>query len=147
VKLDGPIRGEHAVFFVAKDKGYLSAENIEMTVEAGGPALNTLLLVSHGQFEVGFADLPSLIVARTTGLQVRALAVLNQHTPLALVALKATGLGTPRDLEGKTVGIGDGAPGWLFYRTLLVAHGIDRAKITEVPLAPPYLPALVARKV
>lgn len=48
VKLDGAIRGEHAAFYVAREKGYLRAENIEMTVvEEGGPASNTLYVVAR----------------------------------------------------------------------------------------------------
>lgn len=146
VKLDGPIRGEHAVFFVARDKGYLKAENIEMTVEAGGPALNTLLLVSQSKFEFGFADLPTLVVARSLDLAVRCVAVVNQKSALALVALKGTGLARPQDLEGKTVGVEDGTPSFLFFGTLLAANRIDRAKIATVPMPRPYAALLLGKK-
>jgi NitT/TauT family transport system substrate-binding protein len=146
VKLDGPIRGEHAVFFVARDKGYLESENIEMIVEEGGPALNTMLLVGQGKFEFGFADLPSLIVARVLNVPVRGLAVVNQKSPLALVALKGTGITKPQSLEGKVVGVDEGTPSFLFYGTLLAANRIDRAKITEVPIPRPYWSLLFAKK-
>jgi NitT/TauT family transport system substrate-binding protein len=147
VKLDGAIRGEHAAFYVAREKGYLRAENIEMTVlEEGGPALNTLFVVSQNRFEFGFADLPSLIVARAFEVQVRALAVVNQRSQLALVARGDTSLSNPGDLAGKTIGVEDGTPSYLFYRTLLAAHRIDRAKITEVPTPRPYLSSLLAGK-
>jgi NitT/TauT family transport system substrate-binding protein len=146
VKLDGPIRGEHAIFFVARDKGYLKSEDVEMVVEEGGPALNTLLLLGRSRFEFGFTDLPSLIVARAQGLPVQALAVVNQTSPLALVALKGTGLTKPQDLERKTVGVQPDTPGFIFYSTLLVANRLDRAKIQEIPMPRPYISGLLAKK-
>ena len=147
VKLDGPLRGEHAIFFVARDKGYLQAEGVEMVIEEGGPALNTLLIVSQSKFEFGFADLPSLVLARAAGVTVRALAVVSQKSPWSLVALKGTALATPRDLEGKVVGVDPGTPSFIFYRALLAAHRVDRAKITEVPMTRPYPAMLLTRKI
>ena len=146
VKLDGPTRGEHAIFYVAREKGYLATEGIEMLIEEGGPALNTLLIVSQSKFEFGFADLPSLTLARASNVPVRALAVVNQKNPWALVALKGTGLVKPEDLEGKVVGVDPGTPSFNFYRVLLAAYRVNRAKITEVPMRPNG-PALLTRKI
>ena len=146
VKLDGPIRGEHAIFFVARDKGYLKSEDVEMVVEEGGPALNTLLLLGRSKFEFAFTDLPSLIVARTLRLPVQALAVVNQTSPMALVALKGTGLTKPQDLENKTVGVQPDTPSFIFYGTLLAANRLDRAKIREIPMPRPYMSGLLAKK-
>ena len=147
IKLDGEIRGEHAAFHVARDKGYFREVDIEVTVlDEGGPALNTLYVVSQGRYEFGLADLPSLIVARSQGVQVRALAALNQRSPLVMVALKGTGLRTPRDLVGRTVGVEEGTPASLFYGALLATHRIDRTTIREVPMPRPYLPLLTGGK-
>jgi NitT/TauT family transport system substrate-binding protein len=148
VRLDWLLRGNHAVFFVAREKGYFQAEGLTVTaIEPGEGSPSTMSLVGRGEYEFGFGDLPSLVVARAQGVPVTALAVVNQRSPMALVALRGTGLRRPRDLEGKTVGIDPSGSTYVFYRALLAANRVDRAKITETVVPLPYEGLLLDREV
>jgi NitT/TauT family transport system substrate-binding protein len=148
VRLDWLLRGTHTVFFVASEKGYFQAEGLAVAaIEPGEGSPSTMSLVGSGQYEFGFGDLPSLVVARARGVPVTALAVVNQRSPMALVALRGTGIMRPRDLEGKTVGIDPAGSTYVFYRALLATNRVDRAKITETPVPIPYEGLLLDREV
>jgi len=148
VRLDWVLRGDHAIFFVAMEKGYYRAADVSVErVDPGTGSVDTLGRVGRGEYEFGFADLPTLAVARAGGAPVTAVAVVNQRSPLALVALRGTGLRTPKDLEGKVVGVDRTGSTYVFYRALLAANRVDGSRITEVPVPVPYEDWLLDRKV
>src|ERR1700744_1199028 len=88
VQLDYVVRGNHAMFFVAKAKGYFAKQGIEVTaIRRGTGSPNAMRLVGNGDADFGFGDLPTLAVARSQGVPVVALVAVNQHSPLAMLAL------------------------------------------------------------
>src|SRR5687768_5180336 len=66
VQLDWVVRGNHAMFFVAKEKGYFAQNGIEVTeIRKGTGSPDAMRLVANGNAEFGFGDLPTLAVARS----------------------------------------------------------------------------------
>ena len=148
VRLDWLIRGNHAMFFVAKEKGHFRAENIDMElIHKGNGSVNTMTLVGKNEYDFGFGDLPTLTVAKSKGVPVTALVVVNQRSPMALVALKGTGLKTPKDVEGKVFGVHPSGSTYIFYQALMAANNVDRKKVTEATVPVPYEAFLLTRKV
>ena len=89
VQLDYVVRGNHAMFFVAKKKGYFAKQGIDVTaIQRGTGSPNAMRLVGNGNAEFGFGDLPTLAVARSQGVPVVALAAVNQHSPLGMLSLQ-----------------------------------------------------------
>ena len=88
VQLDYVVRGNHAMFFVGKEKGYFAQNNIDLTtIQKGTGSPNAMRLVGNGNAEFGFGDLPTLAVARSQDVPVVALVAVNQNSPLAMLAL------------------------------------------------------------
>ena len=88
MQLDWVVRGNHAMFFVAKEKGYFAKQGIDVTaIRRGTGSPNAMRLVGNGDADFGFGDLPTLAVARSQDVPVVALAAVNQHSPLAMLAL------------------------------------------------------------
>src|ERR1700693_5262378 len=82
VQLDYVVRGNHAMFFVAQEKGYFINNGIEVTaIQKGTGSPNAMRLVGNGNAEFGFGDLPTLAVARSQGVPVVGLAGGNHATP------------------------------------------------------------------
>lgn len=140
VQLDYQVRGNHAMFYVADEKGYFEDEGIDVeSITTGSGSPDTLRLVGKGQADFGFADLPSLATARSQGVPVTALAAVNQQTPLSMCAKEEEHtLDSPEDLKGLTVGIHPAGSTFYFYKALLAANGIDRSELEEVTVTPPY---------
>jgi NitT/TauT family transport system substrate-binding protein len=106
-----------------------------------------MTLVGKNEYDFGFGDLPTLVVAKSKGVPVASLVVVNQRSPMALVALKGTGLKTPKDAEGKVAGVHPSGSTFIFYQALMAANGVDRKKVTEATVPVPYESFLLTRKV
>src|SRR5262249_44035322 len=89
VQLDWVVRGDHAMFFVARDKGFFEKHGITVTaIRKGTGTPDALRLVGNGNADFGFGDLPTLAVARSQGVPDVALVAVNQRSPLAIISLK-----------------------------------------------------------
>lgn len=140
VQLDYLVRGNHGMFFVAKEKGYFKEQGIRIEdIRRGNGSPNTLRLVGTGGAEFGFADLPSLVIARAQTVPVKALVAVNQKSPLALCSLSEhVKLKSVSDLEGLTMGVHLAGSTFIFYNAITAINDIDRGKVKEVTVKPPY---------
>lgn len=140
VQLDYVLRGNHAPFFVGKEKGIFAEHGIDVTsIEQGKGSGPSMQLVGADQADFGFGDLPTLIVARSQEIPVVALAAVNQKSPLSMCTLKDKHvLNTLKDLEGLRVGLQSSGSTYVFYQAVTAANGVDRSKVTELPVTPPY---------
>jgi NitT/TauT family transport system substrate-binding protein len=149
VQLDWVIRGSHAMFYVANEKGYFKEQGIEIAaVRTGTSSSDALGLVGNGSAEFGFADLPTLAVSREQGVPAVALVAVNQKSPLAMIALtKRRTLGSPKDLRGLNIGVQPAGSTYVFLRAFLAANGMSLADIKQTPVTPPYEDDLLSGKV
>jgi NitT/TauT family transport system substrate-binding protein len=140
VQLDYVVRGNHAMFFVAKEKGYFTDNGIEITaIQKGTGSPNAMRLVGNGNADFGFGDLPTLVVARSQDVPVVALAAVNQHSPLAMLALAAKHkLSKPQDLKGLNVGVQPSGSTYVFLKAFLTANGMTLDDIQQSTVNPPY---------
>lgn len=140
VQLDYVLRGNHAPFFVGKEKGIFAKHGIDVTsIEQGKGSGPSMQIVGADQADFGFGDLPTLIVARSQEVPVVALAAVNQKSPLSMCTLKDKHvLTTLKDLEGLRVGLQASGSTYVFYQAVTAANGVDRTKVTELPVTPPY---------
>ena len=149
VQLDWIVRGDHAPFFVARDKGYFSKQGIEVTaIRKGTGSTDALRLVGNGNADFGFGDLPTLLVARTQNIPVTALVAVNQESPLAIISVKAKHpLTKPADLKGLNIGIHPSGSTYIFFKAFLAANGMSLTDVKQSTVAPPYENYLVLGRV
>jgi NitT/TauT family transport system substrate-binding protein len=140
VQLDYVVRGNHAMFFVAKDKGYFAKQNIDVTdIRRGTGSPNAMRLVGNGNAEFGFGDLPTLAVARSQNVPVVALAAVNQFSPLGMIALSSKHkLAKPQDLKGLTIGVQPSGSTYVFLKAFLSSNGMTLDDIKQNTVTPPY---------
>jgi NitT/TauT family transport system substrate-binding protein len=140
VQLDWVVRGNHAMFFVAKEKGYFAQQNIDVTaIRLGTGSPNAMRLVGNGDAEFGFGDLPTLAVVRSQDVPVVALVAVNQHSPLAMLALaNKHKLSKPQDLKGLNIGVQPSGSTYVFLTALLRANGMTMNDIQQSTVNPPY---------
>jgi NitT/TauT family transport system substrate-binding protein len=140
VQLDWIVRGDHAMFFVAKQKGYFAKQGMDVTaIRRGTGTPNALRLVGDGEANFGFGDLPTLAVARSQDVPVVALVAVNQHSPLGMMTLaKKFTLHTPQDLKGLNVGVQPAGSTYVFLRAFLNANGMTLDEIKQSTVNPPY---------
>src|SRR3954469_4038546 len=104
--LDWKFEGPAAPYFVAIDKGYYKAEGLNVTIDPGAGSVEGINRVASGAYEVGFADINSLVKYRDNprNLPVKAVMMVYDTPAFSIVSLKKNGIAKPKDLEGKTLG-------------------------------------------
>jgi NitT/TauT family transport system substrate-binding protein len=149
VQLDWIVRANHAMFFVAKDKGYFKDADIDVSaIRKGTGSTDALRLVATGNAQFGFADLPTLQVARAQKVPAVALVAVNQHSPLAVISVKARKpITTPADLKDFNFGVHPSGSTYIFLKAFLAANGMRLADMKQSTVAPPYESYLVMGRV
>jgi ABC-type nitrate/sulfonate/bicarbonate transport system substrate-binding protein len=124
---------QFAGYIVAKEKGYYAEAGLDVTLNPGGPELVSLPLVAGGSDTFGSTGADTVLIAREKDIPVVALATWFQTSPVAFMVHTDAGIKTPKDFEGRTVGMFYGDNVETEYRALLAAANVDRSKINEVP--------------
>ena len=97
--------------YTAIDQGYFEEEGLEVTVEPLDGSAANLQALAAGQADIGTPGPGPLLGAREGGEDVVFFYNLTPRNIFSLVVPEDSGVATPADLKGKTVGIGtaDGA--------------------------------------
>ncbi|WP_461022335.1 ABC transporter substrate-binding protein [Thalassiella azotivora] len=124
---------------VAMSKGYYADNGINLSISPGGPSIDGVALVGGGQHDLGeVSSSPSLMLARSQGVPVKAFAVGVQEHPYAYVSLPDNPVNEPRDLIGKKVGTQ--ATGQVLLSALLAKNDIDPADVEVVVIGADVVP-------
>ncbi|MBI4760698.1 MAG: ABC transporter substrate-binding protein [Chloroflexota bacterium] len=117
--------------YVAKEKGFFEQNGLDVTIEhSPGKGEHVQLLVA-GTVQVTTMDAATVLQRRADpGLPVVSIALIGQRGQQAFAALKESGIATPKDWEGKTVGYKGTPPPDLY--ALLAAAGADVNKVNLV---------------
>ncbi|MCX7601793.1 MAG: ABC transporter substrate-binding protein [Meiothermus sp.] len=143
--LDFAFQGPTAPFLVAQDKGYYTAEGLNVSIDRGFGSADAISKVAAGNYDMGFADFNSLIEFNTRNPNNQLLAVFMVYntTPAAVFSLKGKGISKPADLVGKTLAAPAGDAGRRLFPVFAEAVGIDASKVNfinvDVPLREPTL--------
>ncbi len=148
-QLDWRFEGPAALFTLPKAKGWFSDEGLAVSIDAGDGSGGTVARVANGDYDMGFADLASLMAFWGTnpdqaGKPVAVMMVYN-NTPAAVMALKKSGIRRPADLVGKTLGAPAFDAGRKSFPIFAKSNGIDPAQIKWVSMAPEQRESMLAR--
>lgn len=142
---DAGFLGRHAYYFVAIQKGYYKAENLDVRVIRGQGSAEAIKQVAAGNVTFGFADAGSAVLGRANdGLPVRVVAIVYAKAPHAIYALKGSGIEKPKDLEGRRIANPAGGAIPKLFPAYAKAAGIDESKVSWVVGSSESLPGLLA---
>jgi NitT/TauT family transport system substrate-binding protein len=129
--LDWRFEGPAAPFFVAIDKGYYKAEGLDVTIDPGAGSVEGINRVASGAYEVGFADINSLVKYRDNprNLPVKAVMMVYDTPAFSIVSLKKNGISKPKDLEGKILGAPAPDGAYAQWPIFVQANKIDASKV------------------
>jgi len=132
-------------FYVAEDKGFYDAENLDVEFNLGSPETNPVKMVASGADQFGILGGPdTLLVARSKGQPLVAIAVIHRNSDFPVIlTLKDSGLTKLEDLNGKKVGFFYGHISTDVLRNLFRKQGV---KVEEVDVGFNYNP-LIAKQV
>jgi NitT/TauT family transport system substrate-binding protein len=95
----------HAAFLYARDKGYFSAEGLDVTVEQGRGSATSAMMVAHGDFDIGHINITNGAQAIGKGMPLKAVAIYQHKTAAAFIGIKGkVKLDNAQSLKGLRVG-------------------------------------------
>ncbi|MBX9740194.1 MAG: ABC transporter substrate-binding protein [Beijerinckiaceae bacterium] len=129
--LDWKFEGPSAPYFVAIDKGFYKAEGLDVTVDTGPGSVAGIGRVAAGTYPLGFFDINSLVKFRDQNPDkaVKAVMMVYDRPPFAIVSLKSKGVAKPKDLEGKTLGAPAADGAFAQWKAFVAANKIDDSKV------------------
>jgi NitT/TauT family transport system substrate-binding protein len=127
-------QAQFAGFYVAQAKGDYKAAGLDVNIQPGGPDFPAVQMVAGGNEQFGVTGADQILIARSKGVPVVAVAVIYRRNPFVLFSLAKSGLKTPADYIGKKVGVKIGGNEELIYRAVLAKAKIDKSQLTEIPV-------------
>ncbi|GHF69517.1 ABC transporter substrate-binding protein [Seohaeicola zhoushanensis] len=105
LQLQWVTQAQFAGYYVAKDKGYYTDENLDVEILPGGPDIAPPQVLAGGGADAMLNWMPSALAAREKGLPVVNIAQPFKTSGLMLTCWKDTGITGPQDFKGKTIGV------------------------------------------
>lgn len=140
--------GLHYGIFAAEALGYYRDANLDVEIQRGYGSGDTVKRTATGAADLGMADMASVIAGHGNGFSVKQLAVVLDRSADAIFFVKGTGIESPKQLEGHTLGATAGETSYNLLPVFAANAGFDSKKVEFVNLAPPAkFPSLVAKKV
>ena len=130
--LDFKFEGPSAPFLVPLDKGYYKTEGVNVTIDTASGSLEPITRVASGTYDMGFGDINSLIKFRDANptVPVKAVFMVYNKPPFAVVGRKSRGITDPKSLEGKKLGAPAADGAYAQWPIFVEANKIDASKVT-----------------
>jgi NitT/TauT family transport system substrate-binding protein len=136
--LDRPIDAGAAPFIVASARGLFSAEGLAVTINTASGSPNSasaspeaIARVADGSSDLALVDINELIRFRDRpgAPPIKAVFMLFNQAPYAIVARKSRGIHALSDIEGKTVGVAESDLSIRLWPALARRNGIKIASV------------------
>ena len=124
--------GSHGIFFLGIDKGFYSAQGIDLAVRQGNGSGNANRLVANGEDTFGYVSCASLISLAAQDAPIISVMEVDAMGTDAVLARPDSGIKNFKDLVGKKVLTTAGAGVNTFFPVAAKNAGVDPASIQLV---------------
>ncbi|MGQ0571190.1 MAG: ABC transporter substrate-binding protein [Armatimonadota bacterium] len=146
VQLKWVTQAQFAGYYAAKEKGYYDQENLDVTIQPGGPDIVPEQVVAGGGAEFGLDWLPSLLSSRDQGVPLVNIAQIFAYSGMRELSHKDSGIQTPADWKGKKIAVWFGGNEFALLATL-DKYNLDRNKDVTLVQQPFDMNLLLKREV
>ena len=98
-------QAQFAGYYVAQDQGFYDAEGLDVTIKPGGPDVAPAQVIAGGGADVVLDWMPSALATREKGVNLVNIAQPFKSSGMMLTCRKDTGIKSPADFKGKTLGV------------------------------------------
>ena len=105
IQLKWVTQAQFAGYYVAQEKGYYKAEGLDVTIKPGGPDISTPQVIAGGGADVIVDWMPSALASREKGVALVNIAQIFNRSGMMLTCRKDSGIRSPSDFRGKTLGV------------------------------------------
>jgi NitT/TauT family transport system substrate-binding protein len=145
IRMDFIIGGKHAPWFVALEKGFYAKRGLAATIQASTGSADTVRTIGAGGADFGFADIATMMVAKSRGAPVQAAAQFG-YVGATIMWRDEGVIKSIKDLPGKSLAISPGQAQWFLMPAYARVNKIEFKSIKIQETAPPIQPAALATK-
>ncbi|MGE5304859.1 MAG: ABC transporter substrate-binding protein [Alphaproteobacteria bacterium] len=145
IRMDFIIGGKHAPWFVALEKGFYAKRGLAATIQASTGSADTVRTVGSGGADFGFADMATMIVAKSRGTPVQAAAQFG-YVGATILWDQSGSIKSIKDLPGKSWAISPGQAQWYLMPAYCRINKINFKAIKIQETAAPIQPAALATR-
>ena len=98
-------QAQFAGYYVAQAKGYYKEAGLDVTIKPGGPDISPVQVIAGNQADVVVNWMPDALAAREAGVPLVNIAQVFNQSGLMLTCKKSSGVTSPKDFKGKTLGV------------------------------------------
>jgi putative hydroxymethylpyrimidine transport system substrate-binding protein len=145
--LDFQPNAVHAGIYTAQHRGYFEEEGLELTIREPSSSSDSAKLLAAGRADFAIMDINDYGIARERGADLVAIAAIVQRPLASVIAGDRNEIGTPADLEGKTVGVTGVPSDDAVLDTVLAAGGLGPDSVERVTIGFNAVSALAAGRI
>jgi putative hydroxymethylpyrimidine transport system substrate-binding protein len=135
----------HSGIYAAIARGYLTAVHVHLRVIVPSASTDAISLLEAGRVNFAILDIHDLAIARARGAHIEGVMAIEQR-PLAAVIAQAS-IRTPRQLQGRTVGVTGDPSDLAVLRSVVSGAGGDPRLVHTITIGYDAVPALLAGRV
>jgi NitT/TauT family transport system substrate-binding protein len=98
-------QAQFAGYFVADHEGFYAEEGLDVTIKPGGPDISPVQVIAGGGADVVIDWMPSALASREKGVELVNIAQPFKSSGMMLTCRKDSGIKSPADFRGKTLGV------------------------------------------
>ena len=137
-RLNWTLYGEHAPFFVARDKGFYAQEGIEIEIQEGSGSTTVSQLVASNNSPVAYVDAATMMRGISNGMPIRAVGVTLQESPMAFIyradAARPTKIA---DIKGSRIAMTAGDASLAIFTAFMGKLGMKMEDVQVITVANP----------
>ena len=145
--LDWFPNADHVPLYAAQQTGIFKQHGLDVELLAPADPNDPLKLVAAGKYPFAVNYQPSVTIARSQGLPVKAIGVLVEHPLNTISFLKESGIKTPSDLKGKTIGYAVGPLDVVLFETIARNAGLQKEDYELINIGFNITPSLLSGKI
>ena len=137
-RLNWTLYGEHAPFFVARDKGFYKAEGLDVEIQEGSGSTTVSQLVANGSSPVAYVDAATMMRGVGAGMPIKAVGVTLQQSPMAFIYRADAARPTKvADIKGSRIAITAGDASLAIFTAFMGKLGMKVEDVQMIVVANP----------
>jgi NitT/TauT family transport system substrate-binding protein len=126
--------GQYAYLYAARQLGYFKKRGIDLDISRGFGSMAANQAVAIGKFQMGSAQTGANLLGILRGLDLRLVGTHGYDATLGIGALRKGPIKTPKDLEGRKIGVAAAGGDTVFLPAYCKLAGIDFDKLDIVQI-------------
>jgi len=137
-RLNWTLYGEHAPFFVAREKGFYAQEGLDVEIQEGSGSTTVSQLVANATSPVAYVDAATMMRGISNGMPIKAVGVTLQESPMAFIYRADAPRPTKVDeIKGSRIAITAGDASLAIFTAFMGKLGMKVEDVNMITVANP----------